>query len=79
MPGAKLPVAEQSRSKQICTCFNVTETDIAAQLTQCRGNEDQRLVQLQGTLKYGTNSGSCLPELKRMARLSIPSMQQANP
>ena len=76
VPGAKPPVAVQSRGKQICTCFNVTESDIGTQLPQCKGNEDQRLVQLQGALKCGTNCGSCLPEVKRMVRMSIPSSQR---
>nr|WP_295787243.1 nitrate reductase [Rhodoferax sp.] len=73
VPGAKPPLAVQARGKQICTCFNVTESDIATQLTQCKGNEDQRLIQLQTALKCGTNCGSCLPEVKRMVRHSIPA------
>ncbi len=73
VPGAKAPVAVQSRGKQVCTCFNVTDADINTQLGQCKGNEDQRLAQLQGTLKCGTNCGSCLPEVKRMVRMSMPT------
>ena len=76
VPGAKPPVAVQPRGKQICTCFNITESDIATQLTQYKGNEDQRLAQLQGALKCGTNCGSCLPEVKRMVRMSIPASQR---
>ncbi len=73
VPGAKAPVAVQARGKQICTCFNVTEAAITEQLAQCRGNEDQRLVQLQTAVKCGTNCGSCLPEVKRMVKASIPA------
>ena len=76
VPSAKPPLAVQSRGKQICACFNVTENAIAAQLGQCKGNEDQRLVQLQSALECGTNCGSCLPEVKRMVRLSIPASQR---
>jgi assimilatory nitrate reductase catalytic subunit len=76
VPSAKPPLAVQSRGKQICACFNVTENAIAAQLGQCKGNEDQRLVQLQSVLECGTNCGSCLPEVKRMVRLSIPASQR---
>ena len=76
VPSAKAPVAVQARGKQICTCFNIAETDIATQLNQCKGNEDQRLAQLQTALKCGTNCGSCLPEIKRMVRTSIPSSQR---
>ena len=73
VPGAKAPGAVQSRGKQICTCFNVTDADISTQLGQCKGNEDQRLAQLQGALKCGTNCGSCLPEVKHMVRMSMPA------
>ena len=76
VPGAKPPLAIQARGKQICTCFNITESDIATQLAQCKGKEDQRLAQLQGALKCGTSCGSCLPEVKRMVRLSIPASQR---
>ena len=75
-PSAKPPMGVQSRGKQICACFNVTDNAIAAQLGQCKGNEDQRLVQLQSVLECGTNCGSCLPEVKRMVRLSIPASQR---
>ena len=73
VPSAKAPVAVQSRGKQVCTCFNVTDADITTQLGQCKGNEDQRLAQLQGAVQCGTNCGSCLPEVKRMVRLSMPT------
>ncbi len=76
VPSAKPPVAVQSRGKQICTCFNVTESAIATQLGHCKGNEDQRLVQLQAALQCGTNCGSCLPEVKNLVRLSIPASQR---
>jgi assimilatory nitrate reductase catalytic subunit len=76
VPSAKPPLAVQSRGKQICACFNVTENAIAAQLGLCKGNEDQRLAQLQSALECGTNCGSCLPEVKRMVRLSIPASQR---
>ena len=71
-PGAKPPLAVQSRGQQICTCFNVTDAAITGQLAQCTGSEDQRLAQLQTSLRCGTNCGSCLPEVKRLVRLSIP-------
>ena len=68
LPGAKAPVAVQSRGKQICSCFNVTDLAITDQLETCLGDEEARLAQLQAALKCGTNCGSCLPELKRMVR-----------
>ncbi len=72
VPGAKAPVAVQSRGKSVCTCFNVTDTAITAELARCHGTEDDRLAQLQGKLRCGTNCGSCLPELKRMVRATGP-------
>lgn len=76
-PGAKAPVAVQARGKQVCTCFNVTDTQITDHLAACHGSEDARLAQLQGALKCGTNCGSCVPELKRMVRGTIPLKQAA--
>jgi len=76
LPSARPPVAVQARGKQICTCFNVTESAISDKLATCTGNEDQRLGQLQAALQCGTNCGSCLPEVKRMVRFSIPAHQR---
>ena len=68
-PGARAPLAVQSRGKPVCTCFNVTDLAIQGELGRCSGTPDERLAALQGTLKCGTNCGSCIPELKRMIRL----------
>ncbi len=72
VPGAKAPVALQSRGKTVCTCFNVTDVAITAELAHCHGTDDDRLAQLQGQLRCGTNCGSCVPELKRMVRSAGP-------
>jgi assimilatory nitrate reductase catalytic subunit len=69
VPGARAPVAVQSRGRQVCTCFNVAEPEINAALEACQGAPDAQLTQLQSTLKCGTNCGSCIPELKRMIRV----------
>jgi assimilatory nitrate reductase catalytic subunit len=68
LPGARAPVAVQARGRQVCTCFNVTEPEIASMLERCEGSDEQRLAQLQESLKCGTNCGSCIPELKRLVR-----------
>ena len=73
VPGSAAPVAVQSRGKQICTCFNVSEVAINTRLAQCKGYEDERLAQLQGALQCGTNCGSCLPELKRLVWATMTS------
>ena len=72
VPGAKAPVAVQSRGKPVCTCLNVTDAAITTELAQCHGTDADRLAQLQGKLRCGTNCGSCLPELKRMVRSTGP-------
>ena len=66
-PGAKPPVAVQPRSKPVCSCFNVTAAQIEQCLAQVSGPPPQRLATLQAELKCGTNCGSCIPQLKRMA------------
>ena len=68
-PGATPPVAVQSKGRQVCTCFNVTEPAIVEVLGSCTGSPDDRLAQLQGQLKCGTNCGSCVPELRKIIKL----------
>ncbi|MDB5965232.1 MAG: nitrate reductase [Polaromonas sp.] len=83
LPGAKAPVAVQSRGKLVCTCLNVTDVAIDAHLhglqagIQVAGSgsgslatDEERLASLQQTLQCGTNCGSCIPELKRRVRSS---------
>ena len=68
IPGAKPPVALAARGKQICSCFNVSDTEIVACLESATGTPEARLDQLQFALRCGTNCGSCLPELRRIIR-----------
>ena len=77
LPGAKAPVALQSRGKPVCTCFSVTDAEIGACLTDIThavggagylASDDERLQALQDKLKCGTNCGSCVPEIKRIIR-----------
>ncbi len=49
------------RARIVCNCFDVSETEIRAELG--RGAD---LSALQRTLKCGTNCGSCVPELRRL-------------
>ena len=67
-PSAQPPGDVVSRGKQVCTCFNVSEPHIMAFLPQCSGTEGERLGQLQGALKCGTNCGSCVPALRKLIR-----------
>ncbi|MFT4266641.1 MAG: molybdopterin-dependent oxidoreductase [Xenophilus sp.] len=67
-----------ARGRTVCSCFGVGEHAIGEALAACGGSDEERLAQLQGALKCGTNCGSCVPELKRMVR-SIPAAQPALP
>ncbi|MDO8441523.1 MAG: molybdopterin-dependent oxidoreductase, partial [Polaromonas sp.] len=86
LPGAKAPVALQSRGKPVCTCFSVTDAEIGAcltDITQAAGgagylaSDDERLRVLQDKLKCGTNCGSCVPEIKRIIRTAAETRPAA--
>jgi assimilatory nitrate reductase catalytic subunit len=66
LPGAAPPGAAPQRARQVCSCFDVAEPRIVQVLAGCAGSEVERLAALQGTLRCGTQCGSCLPELKRL-------------
>ncbi len=68
VPGGQAPVALVSRGKQVCSCFDVSITQIDSLLETATGNADAQLAQLQDQLKCGTNCGSCVPELKRLVQ-----------
>jgi assimilatory nitrate reductase catalytic subunit len=76
LPGAKPPVAVQSRGKPVCSCFNVSDVAIDEHLqsispeSDAARSDEARLTSLQQALKCGTNCGSCVPELKRRVRAS---------
>jgi assimilatory nitrate reductase catalytic subunit len=50
------------RGRTVCNCFDVAENDIKVFLGELKSLEA-----LQASLKCGTNCGSCVPELRRMA------------
>ena len=68
-PGAKAPLAVTPRGRQVCSCFDVSESQIEAALDGIDGPPVQRLQRVQDQLRCGTHCGSCLPELKRIVRL----------
>ncbi len=74
-PGKQAPGNVASRGKQVCTCFNVTEPQIVAFLPQCEGSDEQRLAQLQGEMRCGTNCGSCVPALRKLVKCT-PMMSE---
>ena len=58
------PAGAASRGRILCNCLDVSEQQIADEVTRGCG-----LAEIQHKLGCGTQCGSCLPELKRMARL----------
>jgi assimilatory nitrate reductase catalytic subunit len=69
---------EMKSSKTLCTCFGVSEAEINEGLTRAVGNSVTRLASVQAAMRCGTNCGSCVPELKRLAqRIVAASVQVA--
>jgi assimilatory nitrate reductase catalytic subunit len=67
VPSAQAPGGRALRGRIVCNCFDVAEAEISARLEMLDGPPSRALASLQAELKCGTNCGSCLPELKRMA------------
>jgi assimilatory nitrate reductase catalytic subunit len=61
-PLATPPAAGPARGRIVCNCFDVSESEIRAELAA-----GLDLAALQEKRKCGSNCGSCLPELRRMA------------
>jgi assimilatory nitrate reductase catalytic subunit len=76
VPGAKAPVAVQSRGKQVCTCFNVTDPP-SRPPGRLHGTDGERLASLQAALKCGTNCGSCVPNSNAWCGQSRHSLAQS--
>ena len=58
----------ESASPQLCTCFNVSVAQATNSLAAATGDPAQRVAQTQAQLRCGTNCGSCLPHLRRLAQ-----------
>jgi assimilatory nitrate reductase catalytic subunit len=65
LPGAAAPGTVPVRERQVCSCFDVSQSRIDEALAGLAGSAAQRLAALQGALRCGTQCGSCLPELRR--------------
>jgi assimilatory nitrate reductase catalytic subunit len=75
LPGAQAPLALPARGKPVCSCFSVSDAQIAACLNDMASavggagvlaSDEERLRRLQDQLKCGSNCGSCVPEIKRI-------------
>jgi len=64
--GAAAPGGIVAQGRLVCTCFGVSQSRIESTRACLSGTPEQRLSQLQASLRCGTNCGSCVPELKRL-------------
>ena len=67
MPTADAPRGFAPRGRCVCTCFDIAEGELRTRFAVAVGNADAALREVQTALRCGTNCGSCLPELKRLA------------
>jgi assimilatory nitrate reductase catalytic subunit len=70
MTGNKPPIAIVHAGNTVCSCVGVKDIAIHNHLKTYKGDSAQRLASLQGTLKCGTQCGSCLPQLRSMIQLN---------
>ena len=70
MTGSQPPLALADAGTTVCSCVGVKDIAIHDHLKIYQGDSAQRLASLQGTLKCGTQCGSCVPELRRMIQLT---------
>jgi assimilatory nitrate reductase catalytic subunit len=68
LPSAAPPGGFVSRGRIVCTCFGVGEAAIGDTLRAGPADEAAALVNVQRTLRCGTQCGSCGPELQRLVR-----------
>ena len=65
--GATAPRAVAARGRQVCSCFDVSETAIAAALAGVDGAPaERRCARCRRSCSAARNCGSCLPELRRI-------------
>jgi assimilatory nitrate reductase catalytic subunit len=64
------------RSAQICNCLDVSEAAIRSCLATLDGSADNRVAGLQSRLRCGTECGSCLPTLRRLAREGVVAVAE---
>ncbi len=72
-PATHAPSGFVLTGKVVCQCFNVTEDAIAASLGNQPGDPRTRLLAMQQQLKCGSNCGSCMPDLRRLAANIAPN------
>ena len=72
-------LASAPASPVVCHCLGVRAAQIQARLGQCQDlTPGARLEDLQSALRCGTQCGSCLPQLRRLAQ-AAPSSLETSP
>jgi assimilatory nitrate reductase catalytic subunit len=67
-PIDRLPTAGPPRGRIVCDCYDVAEAELRRELAAAKP-----LADIQARLKCGTQCGSCLPELRRLAAAASPA------
>jgi assimilatory nitrate reductase catalytic subunit len=70
-PTAKAPGGAAARGRIVCSCFGIGETAINSALRSAGGDAANRVAAAQQQLRCGTQCGSCLPELRRLAASAV--------
>jgi len=70
-PTPRAPAGAISRGRIVCSCHGVGETAILAALQSATGDTTARLGAVQQQLLCGTQCGSCLPELRKLATAAV--------
>jgi assimilatory nitrate reductase catalytic subunit len=76
-PGSQAPVGVAPPCKTVCSCVGVREDAIQAHLKAIAPAEldtQAAVASLKTKLGCGTQCGSCVPELQRLAQLAQPSL-----
>lgn len=67
-PTAEPPEGFSTRGRMICNCLRISEREIRSALERFSGlKADEVFSQLQAHLGCGTQCGSCIPEVRRLA------------
>jgi len=73
LPGAEAPSGFVPRGHVVCSCHDVAESDVLEVMTEAADSPLMALERAQQRLRCGTGCGSCLPELRRLARDACPA------
>jgi assimilatory nitrate reductase catalytic subunit len=71
MPSTTAPQGFAARGKVVCSCLNVTDTEINKALGDMDGLPADVLTGLQSKLKCGTNCGSCVSEIATIIKSTV--------